>query len=190
MARPKEFDPDAALERAMDLFHRQGYEATSMQELVDELGVGRGSLYETFGSKQQLFNACLARYGTGLTDYLAQLSDADKPLDAIRAIIRGTGEHQCAVNKGCLMVNSTVELAPHDEVVQAAVGRAWGKVEAAFRAALERAQADGDLSADKNPRAIARFLVTTMHGMSVAGKYRDSKAQFKDIADVALSVLE
>jgi TetR/AcrR family transcriptional repressor of nem operon len=190
MPRPKEFDPDVALEKAMDLFHRQGYEATSMQDLVDEMGVGRGSLYETFGSKQQLFNACLARYGLGLYGYISQLDGAENPLETIRTIVRETAEHQSTVSRGCLMVNTTIELAAHDDVVRAAVGRAWDKIEKAFRVGLERARQAGDLSADKNPRALARFLVTTMHGISVAGKFRDSRAQFKDIADVALSVLE
>lgn len=190
MARPKEFAPDVALDKAMDLFHRQGYERTSMQDLVVEMGIGRGSLYETFGSKQQLFNACLARYGVGLLGYIGQLDGAENPLETIRTIVRETGEHQCSVSRGCLMVNTTIELAPHDEVVRAVVGRAWDQIEKAFRVALEQAQQAGDLAPDKNPRALARFLVTTMHGISVAGKFRDSKAQFRDIADVALSVLE
>jgi len=88
MARKREFDADEALERAIEVFHRKGFASTSMRDLVDHMGIGRGSLYETFGSKEQLFVRALTRYADrSLEGMVACLEDADDPLEGIRDLL-------------------------------------------------------------------------------------------------------
>lgn len=193
MARAKEFDPDEALDRALDLFWDRGFSATSMQNLVDTMGIGRGSLYETFGSKENLFAEALDRYAARSVDFMVQtITDSEEPLEGIRTLIRGFA--RSAANggntRGCLMVNTIVELAPHDEAMAEILRRHWGRVENAITKVLRRAQDTGDLDRAKKPRALARHLVNTIQGLAVQGKYVRTRSSANDVADIALSVLE
>ena len=193
MARHKEFEPDEALDKAMELFQRQGFAATSMQDLVDHMGIGRGSLYHAFGSKQELFQRALTRYATrNLGDMVALIERADAPLEAIRALFRGISQSHCenSTRSGCLFVNTTVEMAPHDSGVSSDLQSSWKRLENSFARALKRAQDAGDLRADKKPRALARFLVNSLQGLSVQAKYSQCKATARDVVDIILQSLD
>src|SRR4051794_18009122 len=114
MGRPMRFETDTAVDRAMDLFWRQGYAGTTPQELASELGIGKGSLYNTFESKHALFIRALQRYSASRLGYLTNLFSAPGPIaprlkEAI-AVLAGVGEHQ----RGCVMVNAAAELGPAD----------------------------------------------------------------------------
>ncbi len=193
MARRKEFDQDEVLDKAMELFQRRGFEATSMQELVEHMGISRGSLYETFDSKQKLFEAALARYrANAITGMIGRIQNADDPITAIKAHFEGMIQY-AALNKtrcGCLMVNSAVEVAPHNPLVSAVLADGFARFEQAFEAALVRARDRGELADGKNPRALARFLVNAMHGLSVASKCEPDLDRMRDIVDVTLAALD
>lgn len=191
MPRTKEFDPDAALHTALELFWRQGYEATSMQDLVDHVGVNRASLYATYGSKHDLYLRALDRY-CELRD-TAMLTALNRPgpaLDAVRDFIRSYAveSHADPDHKGCLVTNTATELLPRDAKAARRVDLALGELEAALAGALTRAQQEGSLAADKNPRALARFLVTFVQGVRVVGK-TDNVRRLDEAIDTALSVL-
>ncbi|WP_420033561.1 TetR/AcrR family transcriptional regulator [Streptomyces sp. cg28] len=193
MARTKEFDPDAALQAAVELFHARGYEATSMADLVERLGIGRASLYATFGSKHELYLKAMDRYAesTGAVT-VAELSGDGPPLAAVRALVRrfateaATGERRLL---GCLVTNTAAELGPHDTQAARRVERSWEEIETLLHSALVRARARGELPEDRDPRALARMLLVLLQGIRVTGKVSQDPARVRDAAEQALTLL-
>ncbi|WP_418956940.1 TetR/AcrR family transcriptional regulator [Streptomyces tritici] len=194
MARTKEFDPDAALQAALELFWRRGYEATTMSDLVEHLGIGRASIYATFGNKQELYLKALDHYtrstGPALT---AELAEPESGLDAVRQVVRrfaaeaGSDEVRFA---GCFVTNTAAELGPHDEVLARRVERSWEHLETLLHAALVRARAQGELPADRDPRALARMLGVMLQGIRLVGKASSDPARVRDAAEQALALLD
>ncbi|MEU6492064.1 TetR/AcrR family transcriptional regulator [Streptomyces sp. NPDC046984] len=193
MARTKEFDPDAALQAALELFWRCGYEATSMSDLVEHLGIGRASLYATFGSKHELYLKAFDRYGENRDAVLLrELSQPGPALPAVRAVLRRFAAEAAAEERfsGCLVTNTAAELAPHDPEAARRVEQRWDCTETLLHSTLARAQAQGELSGDRDPRALARMLLVVMQGLRVAGKASSDPARVRDAAEQALSVLD
>ncbi|MFD6161174.1 TetR/AcrR family transcriptional regulator [Nocardia sp. NPDC060256] len=191
MGRTKEFDPDVALRSAMELFWRQGYEATSMQDLVDHLKLGRGSIYGAFGGKRELYLKAVERYvDETRADLLAQLSVPGSALDAVRAMVRWYAESSLAdeQRKGCLMTNTAVEL-PADEGARRLVTSSLETMETVLTSALLRARAEGELSVDRDPVVLARFLVTLLQGIRVVGKTPLRQRFLDDTVEQALALL-
>ncbi len=188
----KQFDETAVLERAMDLFWEQGYEATGMSELVAQMGVGRQSLYDTFGDKRSLFLSALEHYAdTYQGAVLAVLEGSEPPLERIRRVVRmwqeGASGPHC---RGCLLANSAAELGYADPEISEMIRARLRRLEDAIRRVLAEAVARGELSSDPPPRALARTLVAIANGMHVVGKTSPSKAAIADIADTALALIE
>ncbi|WP_372349916.1 TetR/AcrR family transcriptional regulator [Streptomyces sp. KL116D] len=194
MARTKEFDPDAALQAALELFHRRGYEATSMADLVDHLGIGRASIYATFGNKHDLYLKAMDRYAESAdSTVLDELSQAGPALPAVRALIHRFATESTTTDQrltGCLVTNTAAELAPHDPQAARRVERSWEHVETLLRTTLTRAQAQGELPAGRDPRALARLLLVLMQGMRVVGKASQDPARVRDAAAQALTLLD
>ncbi|MEV5876113.1 TetR family transcriptional regulator [Streptomyces sp. NPDC052101] len=194
MARTKEFDPDAALQAALELFWRRGYEATSMADLVEHLGIGRASLYATFGSKHELYLRALDRYGQTHNPLLTrELSRPGPVLPAVRAVVRRFAAEAAADptrEQGCLIVNTAVELAPHDRAATRRVEQSWDHLETLLHSALVRARAQGELAADRDPLALARTLLVLLQGLRVVGKASPDPARVRDAAEHALALLD
>ena len=193
MARHKEFDREEVLDRAMGLFWERGYEATSVQDLVDRTGIGRGSLYGTFGDKHALFLAALDRYGQAQGPLLAEILDGPGTAKAkLRRLFEGVAEAAVSEDgrRGCLLVNSAVELAPHDPYTSRRVDAALLNAEEALHGFLVRARAAGEIPPDKDPRSLSRFLWNTVQGLRVMAKAGARKEALDDIVDVTLSVLD
>jgi TetR/AcrR family transcriptional repressor of nem operon len=193
VARTKEFDPDAALDAALELFWRRGYEATSMADLVEHLGLARASIYGTFGSKHELYLKALDRYmQTRDPDLVDVLSQPGPALPAVRAVIdayareSATDEHR----RGCFLVNTAVELLPGDPGAARRVESSWDTVETALTSALTRARAQGELPPDRDPRALARFLLVVLQGMRVLGKGSPNPDRLRDAAERAVAALD
>ncbi|RNL85724.1 TetR/AcrR family transcriptional regulator [Halostreptopolyspora alba] len=193
MARTKEFDPDAALRAALDLFWERGYEATSMADLVERLGVARASIYATFGGKRELYLRALERYGE-LTDptLLRELSQPGPALPAVRALVeryaaQSAGEER---HRGCFVANTAVELAPHDDEAARRVRENWLTLETALTSALLRARAQGELTSDSDPYALARFIVVLLQGVRVTGKANGDPERLRAATEQALRLLE
>ncbi|MDF9816530.1 TetR/AcrR family transcriptional regulator [Streptomyces sp. SPB162] len=193
MARTREFDPDAALQSALELFWRRGYEATSMADLVEHLGIARAGIYGTFGSKHGLYVKALERYGE-LCDpaLMEELSQPGPALPSVRAVVTRFAEESACddLRRGCFITNTAVELAPHDQVAARRVEASWDWLETALTSALTRARAQGTLPAGRDPRALARLLLVLMQGMRVVGKAGQDPARVRDAAAQALSLLD
>ncbi|MEU6669514.1 TetR/AcrR family transcriptional regulator [Streptomyces sp. NPDC046727] len=194
MARTKEFDPDAALQSALELFWRRGYEATSMADLVAHLGIGKASLYATFGSKHELYLKALDRYEqAGLVPIVRELSQPGPALPAVRAVVRRYAAEAADARlrlNGCLVTNAAAELAPHDPAAARRVERNWDHVETVLHSALVRAQAQGELPAGRDPLTLARMLLVLMQGLRVVGKASPDPARVRDAAEQALALLD
>lgn len=193
MARPKGFEREEVLDRAVTVFWEKGFEAASIQDLVDAMGIQRGSLYAAFGSKQEMFLAALDRYGEVVVEQLLQsLQQGPSPVAAVQGFfekligqIVGEGPW-----RGCLLTNSAVELGLRDPKTRAKVRRWLERIEAAFRETLEGARAEGELHQDCNTQNLAAFLVTLLQGLLVTGRIRPQREYLAGIVETALITLE
>jgi TetR/AcrR family transcriptional regulator, transcriptional repressor for nem operon len=193
MARTKEFDPDVALQRALELFWERGYEATSMADLVEHLGVARASLYATFGGKHDLYLKAFDRYlRTRDPSPVELLSQPGPVLPAVRKLVELYAEETACDERrrGCLIVNAATERLPGDTAVARKVESSWDGLEVALTSALTRAQAQGELARDADPAALARFLLVLLQGLRVMGRGHPNPERVRDAAAVALSLLE
>ncbi|MCW5251981.1 MULTISPECIES: TetR/AcrR family transcriptional regulator [unclassified Streptomyces] len=193
MARTKEFDPDLVLRRAMELFWERGYEATSLADLVDHLGIGRASLYATFGSKHDLYLAAIRRYLRGSeAGFVTALAQPGPALPAVRAFVESwvTDALTDSGRRGCLVVNAAVELAPRDPEVARQVEASWRVVETALVSALLRARAQGELAPGKDPHEIAHFLLVLKQGVRVIARAAPDAERLGDAVRLALAVLD
>ncbi|MCB0210173.1 MAG: TetR/AcrR family transcriptional regulator [Anaerolineae bacterium] len=190
MARPREFDENTVLDKAMDLFWHKGYEATSIQELIATMGISRGSLYDSFGDKHALFVAVLKRYRQRSHDRFLQILSQPGSVKAAIADMFNYVVHEAladAKRRGCLMTNSTIELSPHDaeiaEVVQ--FNQQW--VQEALYNALGRGQAQGEIATNTDILALAQFLFNSLQGLRVVSKTTPDRQALENIVTITLS---
>ncbi|MBF6043639.1 TetR family transcriptional regulator [Streptomyces sp. NRRL B-1677] len=192
MGRPKQFDPDAVVDKAMDVFWRKGYAATTPQDLVDELGIGKGSLYHSFGSKHALFERALERYRDTQAAALVGLLDQPGP---VRPLLRSALELLIETDlgesgrRGCLAVNTATELGGRDDASTELVRRMFERTEGAFKAAVERGQRTGEFAPDRDPAAVASLLLAALVGMRVIARAQGGRERLCRVADAALAML-
>ncbi|HJP73521.1 MAG TPA: TetR/AcrR family transcriptional regulator [Pseudonocardiaceae bacterium] len=191
MPRQKEFDVDAVCERALNLFWRRGYAATSVNDLVGELGIGKASLYAAFGPKHQLYLTALRRYvERSAARIVVELGSDGSPAAAVRNLVdRYVDQALDQGELGCLVVNAAIELMPADPEVGRLVGRSWDTIEVALTVTLTRAVAGGELPEHSDPAALAAFLLTFLQGVRVLGKRPDTAQRLRAAAATALRVL-
>ncbi len=193
MARPKAFDSDAALLRAMDLFWRQGFNATSLSQLVDAMGISRQSLYDTYGDKNRLFLTALDRYCGILAEQLfGPLLVPGAGLAELHAAAEGLIDFLLTYpeRRACLMVNSAMEMGPHDAAVAAKAQAHWSAMEAAFRSAVATAQARGEIRSAEPAVKLARYMVALANGLIVAAKSGADREALNDMARLGTAVLQ
>jgi TetR/AcrR family transcriptional repressor of nem operon len=191
MARPKAFDVDEALERAMELFWRQGYEATSLPDLVQHMGIGRQSLYDTFGGKHQLFLQALDRYAAVMIGgALGRLERPGASHEDLSAFLKAVVAYQTGkqVRTACLMINSAMELAVRDKEVARRASAHHQRMEGAFRRVLEHAEAHEEIHPLLPIDTVARHMVATVLGMVVAAKSGAEPTVLRDMASGALAL--
>ena len=193
MARPREFDADAALDRAMDIFWSKGYEATSLDDLCEVTGLSRSSLYATFGSKRSLLLRSVDRYVEQRNPRIAAILAQALPIQGafgslarqfIDQIVSGPGR------RGCFLGNCAAELPRSDRAALARVRQGLESTEATFRDALTRAQSRGELATNVDVSALARFLMSGFQGLRLVGKVNPDRATLEDIAGTMLRCLE
>lgn len=192
MARPRLFDRTKAVQQAMELFWRQGYEATSVQELGAALGLQPGSLYNTFKDKRSLFLETLDCYTDSERSTACQmLTTKSAKLAAIRAFFTAVIETdlQDADYKGCFMINSAAELASRDPDVRARVEASRSYMTSLFAAVLAESQQAGEISRSINTQEAALFLVNTLFGLRMTAKVLHDRQALAAIVDTALRTL-
>ncbi|WP_399630894.1 TetR/AcrR family transcriptional regulator [Sporosarcina sp. SG10008] len=191
MARSKEFDVNQVLRKAMELFWQQGYEKTSMQELVDYMGIHRRSIYDTFGDKRTLFLSALSHYEELIT------SETKKRVGSKLLVKQGIREvfnmiiyPNLNLPKGCLSVNAAVELSLLDEEIATKIAEMFTKTEALFYELLKHGQKNGEISKNHDPEVLSLFLHNSLVGLRVLVKIEADKKKLESIVDMTLSVLD
>ncbi len=192
MARPREFDEAAVLDAAMDCFWRDGYEATSVRDLAACMGITGPSLYNAFGDKRSLFCEVLRRYAERSTrERIARLGSTLPPKQAIGAFLGEIVEHSAdSDRRGCLLVNTALELAPHDPELRAEIAARFGEIEAFFRDAVAAAQADGSVPSDRDPADLARMLLGVTLGLRVLARSNPQRELLEGVVRPALALLD
>lgn len=194
MPRTKAFDPEEALEAALQLFWTKGYEQTSMQDLVDAMGINRGSLYDTFGDKHRLYRKAVDRYLEWYTlrGMRAAIASGDySPREQLQMLFDRIAEEAEGVNRlrGCLLTNTITELSHRDPEITAQVAEAVKRVEDTLTDVIRRGQELGEFTSSEDARSLARFLVNTIQGMRVVTRIYGAREPMLDIARIALATL-
>ncbi len=193
MARPREFDESEVLEKAMQVFWTHGYEASSLNDLTRAMGLSKSSLYDTFGSKHDLFLAAIDYYRDNVTGRVRSAADLDAPArHVIKAILGRAVDRILAPDgrRGCFLNNTAVEVGMHDPEARARCQSGMAVMEQTMHKLVVRGQSEGDISPAKSARALARFMTSTVNGLMVIGKANPDREALFDIARTALKVLD
>lgn len=189
----KSFDVELALEKAMNAFWMRGYEATSLQDLVNCTGVNRASLYATYGDKHELFLSALRHYDTKMRRNLLESLEAKYgPRDAIRQVFLTFlgGMSDGRSNKGCFVTNTALELAPHDPEVGELVAHTQREIESFFLRMVKKGKASGEVTSSSKPTDISRGLLASLIGLVVLVRSRPDMALLNSIIHEAMRRLD
>jgi TetR/AcrR family transcriptional repressor of nem operon len=193
MARTKDFDEKEVLTKAIQLFWHKGYNATSMQDLVDALGISRSSLYDTYSDKHTLFLKALESYqlaGNAKINEIVDQSNSAKET-VIKLMELATkdlvGDKQ---QKGCFMVNAEVEVAPHDQEVSKLVCQNERQMETAFFQVIKKGQESGEVKNTQDALVLAKFIFNAVKGMQVTAKTSADATSFRNIIKLTVAVLD
>jgi AcrR family transcriptional regulator len=188
LGRPREFDTDAALEKAMRLFWAKGYEGTSVADLTGELGISRPSLYAAFGDKQSLFCAALERYAAGPAGYVAAALGKPTAREVAEQLLKGAADLQAGARNpgGCLTVTGAIACGDEAEPVRQALNAHRTEGVALLRRRFEQAKAQHDLTMDSDPASLARFLAAVVYGMAVLASGGASRKELEQVIRTAM----
>jgi TetR/AcrR family transcriptional regulator, transcriptional repressor for nem operon len=192
MARTKEFDPDEALKIAVNVFWRLGYEHTSLETLMREMGISKQSLYDTFGDKRSIYFRAMSRYRDDTNASLRKLFAREKSVrkgfaKIFQAMIR---ENKAQHERGCLLMNTNLSRAVDDVEVREFLRDNQKQVEEIFIAAFVDAQERREIGAEKDPVTLAKFFVATIQGMRALARLNHDRRELESISAVALRSLD
>jgi TetR/AcrR family transcriptional repressor of nem operon len=193
MARPREFDEVTALEAAISCFWHRGYEATSMRDLASAMGISGPSLYNAFGDKRALFMTALERYLDHSTRArIKRLEDTLPPKKAVRGFFEEVIERSLndRERRGCFLINSALEVAPHDRELGVLIADRLGEIEAFFRRSIKAAQVEGVVPSARNPADLARLLLGVLLGIRVLARSKPDRSLLEGVARPALALLD
>ena len=193
MARPREFDEGTALAAAIECFWQRGYEATSVRDLADRMGISAPSLYNAYGDKHALFVQALERYLDHSTRArIKRLEDSLPPKQAIRCFIEEIIERSVndGERRGCFLINSALEVAPHDKELGALIADRLAEIEAFFYRSIKAAQARGTVPRHRVAKDLARLLLGVLLGIRVLARSKPERALLEGVARPALALLD
>jgi len=193
MARPRAFDRETALEQAMQVFWSQGYEATSLTHLTGAMGLSKSSLYDTYGSKHDLFLACIDYYRDNVTARVGSVVDLPAPARQVIQSVLGRAVDRIlepSGRRGCFLNNTAVEVAPDDPEAARRCRAGMAMMEDAFHKLVVRGQAENGIARTHDPEMLARFLTATVNGIMVVGKANPDRDVLENIVDVAMHALD
>jgi AcrR family transcriptional regulator len=188
--RPREFDLDAAVETAMQVFWRKGYEPTTMSDLVEAIGINRASLYAAFGDKETLFLLVLDRYRKAFSQRpVAALTEIADPREAIETFLLRTAEHLAdeRLPRGCLFANSILESPSGSERICRTIANGIADLEDAIYQVFQRGQREGQLGPGADCRALSRFYAGVAQGMALIAKVSADRSSIYDIARTSMA---
>ncbi|MDE2517040.1 MAG: TetR/AcrR family transcriptional regulator [Rhodospirillales bacterium] len=192
MARPREFDEAAVLDAAVLCFWQQGFEATSVRDLVEKTGITAASLYNAFGDKRALYEKALDCYVEGSVAARLRHCEALPPRAAIGAffddiLARSLGDRE---RKGCMLVNAALDVAPHDAGFRKIVAGVLAEIETFFLTCVTAGQADGTISRALAAETLARHLLGVLMGLRVLARVRPEPALLEGVITPALALLD
>lgn len=191
MGRSKEFEESVVLQKAMELFWQQGYEKTSLNDLVEHMGIHRRSLYDTFGDKHTLFLKAIDCFGEFIKARLISgTSSAETAKQAIQFIFDFMIEESGDRALGCLFVNSATELAPRDKEVEEKTKEAFMQLEHLLADCIRKGQQAGEFRCDYDAEVLAENLHNTLLGIRVLARTSASKEKLQRIAEFSLAILK
>jgi AcrR family transcriptional regulator len=191
MGRPRSFDIDRALDRAMVVFWRKGYEGASLLDLTKAVGVNRPSLYAAFGDKEALFHKVLERYLKGPAAYTQEALRQPTARAVVERLLLGAADLNTARRNpgGCLMVQGALACGEAADSIRQELTVCRVAGEAAMRRRFERAKSEGDLPANVNPADLARYIATVLYGMAVEAAGGASRSKLQRVVEMALRML-
>jgi TetR/AcrR family transcriptional regulator, transcriptional repressor for nem operon len=192
MPRPRKFEEEDVLQRAMELFWKQGFQGTSMDELVHHLGISRASLYSTFGNKEDLFRRVLKRYQRQNLDAVRRfLADQPSALQGLRKMLEISLKESAhdPNRKGCFVVNTTAELASHQPEIVAWLLDNQESFEQIYAEQIRRAQAAGEIPSELDSKVAASYFFTMYCGLKVVGKYQQQEQALRAVLDLGMQAL-
>ncbi len=191
MGRVKQFDEQVVLDKAMQIFWEKGYEKTSMQDLVDHMGIHRRSIYDTFGDKHELFLKSLDCYEFRLNQIINQQVKQDMTIkEKLETLFLSVSSVNNESPKGCLIVNSAAELSLLDEPIKKKIQELFDKSEMYLYQLLVEAMKKGEISKDKNLQELASYLHNAWVGIRVLAKTANDQAKLHTIVKTTLSVIK
>jgi AcrR family transcriptional regulator len=188
LGRPRSFDPDKALDRAMHVFWRKGYEGTSLTDLTRAMRINAPSLYAAFGNKDALFGRAIDRYVAGPASFIPKALDAPTARLVVERLLKGVVAMQAAKGNpgGCLLVRGALAAGTKASRMRKEILARLAGAEGAIRKRLVRAKAEGDLPKHANPADLARYVMAVLDGIAVAGATGAPPKHLRRIVDVAL----
>jgi TetR/AcrR family transcriptional repressor of nem operon len=193
MARLKAFDEERAIDAAVDCFWMRGYEATSVRDLAEAMGIGGTSLYNAYGDKRALFARSLERYANrSMRERVARLEASHRPKEAIAAFVNEIIERSLRDpdRKGCLLINSALDVAPHDAEIGAVVSGYLDEIRAFFHRNLVAARKAGQVPRKIDADSMATHLLGVIAGIRVLARTGAGRRRLEDVARPALALLE
>jgi AcrR family transcriptional regulator len=189
--RPRGFDADAALERALEVFWRKGYEGASLSDLTRAMGINRPSLYAAFGDKEELFRKALDRYDAGPAAYVSKALEEPTARAVVEGLLNGAVDLLSDLNtpRGCLMVHGALVCGDAADSVRQELASRREAGEARLRRRFKRAKSDGDLPPDSDPSGVARYVSTVIYGMAVQAAGGATGKELRRVAEIALQTL-
>jgi AcrR family transcriptional regulator len=186
--RPRSFDADEALDRALLVFWEKGYEGASLADLVEAMGINRPSLYAAFGNKEALFKKALDRYTSGPASHVLRALDLPAARAAIEAVLRGAVDLATDPKnpRGCLMVQGAPACGSSADPIRRELNAKRATAEVAIRRRLERAIREGDLARDASAADLARWVSTLLRGLAVEASSGATRAQLQRVVDTAM----
>lgn len=185
--RPRSFDTEKALDRALEVFRAKGYEGASLSDLTRAMGINRPSLYAAFGDKEALFRKVLKRYRNWADSFFGKALTAPTAREVAEGLLYAAADMQTTgAVRGCLITQGALVCGDEATPVRRELAVLRRANEAAIRGRLQRAKKQGDLPADSSPVDLARYLTTVMQGMSVLANGGASRAELRRVADTAL----
>ena len=188
IGRPRAFDLDEALDSALTVFWRKGYDGTSISDLTEAMGINPPSLYAAFGNKEKLFRKALDRYAEGRAGYWNRALEAPTARSMVEELLRGTADFLTDKDNppGCMFVQGALCCGEETDTIRRELNARREAGEVAIRERLKRAKAEGELPADANPSDLARYVGMLLEGMSVQAAAGASRAELRRIVDMAL----